>query len=116
MEKQTEVKTAQEFFDWHKNVFMPWKSAMNQDESTKQQWAEILQKYRVELKQILTLLIEKREKEATQLWNSIKSAPRINDLSLDLSTGVLTVIHEDNGQEIIQLTTIIDALTKNNLG
>lgn len=115
MTHQTEVKTAQELSGWYNNVFIPWKNSVEEQENTKHQWEGILQNNSSELKKILTLLLDKREKEATRVWNAIKSAPGIKALSLNLSAGELAVVHEDDGQGVIMLNTIIDALAKNNL-
>lgn len=81
---------------WHEQEFLPWKNAAESWKNKEQQFAQNVKQNAERLKYIVSLMLEKKETKAVQVWNSLnlglnlaalRVAPTANKVEMQTQNG-----------------------------
>ena len=69
---------------WYETTFMPWKEQAETLRQEKEAFELRVKTHAREVKHVVALLLEHKNKEAVHLWNELKLEPTLEDVSVDL--------------------------------
>ena len=96
--------------EWVENELNPWKEAMAEHQRNMINPGTIVQKNAAELKYIVALLLEKREKEAVKIWNDLGLKPTLAEIKLNLPKDELVLTHKDGKAQHLSVVAMLEEL------
>ena len=102
------MKTQSEL--WYENEFLPWKKAMEEVDNERSRLQDKLIQYSSELKYVVSLLLEKREHEAVNVWNELAMEPPLSKIHLDIEKDIIILTDERNNNIELSMGKLLEEL------
>lgn len=97
---------------WQEEEFLPWKQAAEQYQNEKQRMTDKLRQNAAELKYIISLLLDQREREAVRAWNQLDLEPALQDIRLNLNRGTIEMILFNGERAMLNIDQMLNDLKK----
>ena len=97
---------------WQQEEFLPWQSEMRKMTTERDEIKQSIQSHKEEIKYMLAMIMDGKEKSAVRLWNQLGMKPMLSDIAFSSNLGMMTLEEVTGNKYQLELEKFLDTLKK----